>query len=109
MDEPSQKKRNFDAIITAINIAALGAGIAVAVAAANKSKAPSAETGRIEKTISELNTKFDRISQQLKSVQPEINTTAKETEKKPEGAPEPNKKAQDLIYVRKSSEFSFYN
>ncbi|HXV45359.1 MAG TPA: hypothetical protein VD736_01670 [Nitrososphaera sp.] len=47
----SQKKKGSDAIITAIHMAAMGAGIAAAVIAANKSKAASAETGRIEKTI----------------------------------------------------------
>jgi t-SNARE complex subunit (syntaxin) len=110
MDESSQRKGNFDSVIAAINMVALGAGIAVAVAAVNKSKAQGAETGRIEKTISELNAKFDRISEQLKSVHPEIDTTAKEVEKKPEGAPQPNNnKSQDVIYVRKSTEFSFYN
>jgi hypothetical protein len=107
-DEASQKKKGFDAIITAINMAAMGAGIAAAVIAASKSKAASADAGRIEKSIGELNSKFDRMSEQLKSIQPEVNTTAK-AEKKPEGAQQPHGKPQDVIYVRKSSEFSFYN
>lgn len=109
MDESSQKKKGFDAIITAINMAAMGAGIAAAVIAANKSKDASVDAGRIEKSISELKSKFDRISEQLKSMQPEVNTTTKEAEKKPEGAQHPHNKPQDVIYVRKSSEFSFYN
>jgi outer membrane murein-binding lipoprotein Lpp len=106
MDE-SQKKKGFDAIITAINMAAMGAGIAATVIAANKSKAASADAGKIEKSIDELNAKFDRITEQLKSVQPEVSATAKEAGKKPENA-QPAKQ-QDVIYVRKSSEFSFYN
>jgi t-SNARE complex subunit (syntaxin) len=81
-DEASQKKKGFDAIITAINMAAMGAGIAAAVIAASKSKAASADAGRIEKSIGELNSKFDRMSEQLKSIQPEVNTTTKEVEKK---------------------------
>jgi flagellar hook-basal body complex protein FliE len=107
MDESSQKKKSFDAIITAINMAAMGAGIAAAVLAANKSKSANADAARIEKSISELNNKFDRM---LKTMQPEVSTTTKEAEKKPEGAQQPHSKPQqDVIYVRKSSEFSFYN
>lgn len=83
MDESSQqKKKGYDAIIAAIS--------------------------GVEKSISDLNAKFDRISEQLKSVQPEASTTTKEAEKKPENAQQPHK-PQDVIYVRKSSEFSFYN
>jgi hypothetical protein len=107
MDESSQKKKGFDAIITAINMAAMGAGIAAAVIAANKSKAANADAGRIERSITELNGKFDRISEQLKSIQPEVNTTTKEAEKKQNAQQPP--KPQKVIYVRKSSEFSFYN
>jgi phosphoribosylcarboxyaminoimidazole (NCAIR) mutase len=105
MDESPQKKKGFDALVTAIN---MGAGIAAAVIAANKSKEASTDAGRIEKSISELNTKFDRISEQLKSIHPEVSTTTKQAEKKPENAQLPHK-PQDVIYVRKSSEFSFYN
>ncbi|HEX7031678.1 MAG TPA: hypothetical protein VF172_01635 [Nitrososphaera sp.] len=110
-DESSQKKKSFDAIITAINMAAMGAGIAAAVFAANRSKSVSADADRIEKSIGELKGKFDMISQQLKSMQPEVSAAAKETEKKPESAQQPNAKPQqqDVIYVRKPSEFSFYN
>jgi len=108
MDESQEKKKGFDAIIAAINLVAMGAGIAAAVVAANKSKAVSADAGRIEKSIGELNNKFDRMTEQLKSVQPEVSATTKEAEKKPENA-QPHGKPQDVIYVRKSSEFSFYN
>lgn len=109
--------KSVDAIITAINMAAMGAGIAAAVAAAGKSKTTSAEAARIEKSVSELNAKFDRISEQLKSIQQpaakmEMPANAKESaEKKPESAQQPQQqqKPQDVIYVRKSSEFSFYN
>jgi hypothetical protein len=40
---------------------------------------------------------------------PEANMTTKEVEKKPESVQQPHNKPQDVIYVRKSSEFSFYN
>jgi t-SNARE complex subunit (syntaxin) len=109
MDESSQKKR-FDSIITAINMAAMGAGIAAAVLAANKSKAASADAARLERSISELSSKFDRITEQLKGMQPDMSATPKEAEKKPEPSQQPQSKTQqDVIYVRKSSEFSFYN
>ncbi len=110
MDESSQKKKSLDAVITAINMAAMGAGIAAAIIAASKSKTARADASKIEKSISELSAKFDRMSEQLKSIQPEVNnTTTKEVEKKPEGVTQPHSKPQDVIYVRKSSEFSFYN
>ena len=107
MDESSQKKK-FDAIVTAINMAAMGAGIAAALFAANKSKTANTEADRIEKSIGQLKGKFDTITEQLKSMQPEVSAPAKQSEKKPESAPQPQK-PQDVIYVRKSSEFSFYN
>ncbi len=109
----AKKPKGFDAIITAINMAAMGAGIAAAVIAANKSKSASTDAKRIEKSVGELNAKFDKISEQLKSMQPKIEvpaTTTKEAEKKPEnGTQQQPPKPQDVIYVRKSSEFSFYN
>jgi hypothetical protein len=108
MDISPQKKKGFDAIITAINMAAMGVGIAAAVMAANKSRSTSADADRIEKSIGELNQKFDRITEQLKSAHPELSTATKEAEKKPESAQQPSR-PQDVIYVRKSSEFSFYN
>jgi hypothetical protein len=60
-ESSSQKKKSFDALVTAINMTAMGAGIATAVIAANKSKAASADAVRIEKSISDLSAKFDRI------------------------------------------------
>jgi hypothetical protein len=110
MDDSSQKKKSFDAIITAINMAAMGAGIAAAVLAANKSKSANTDAARIEKSIGELKTKFDMISEQLKNMHPEVSAATKEAEKKPETTQQPHSKPQqDIIYVRKSSEFSFYN
>jgi hypothetical protein len=41
-------------------------------------------------------------------MQPEVSAPAKQSDKKPESAPQPQK-SQDVIYVRKSTEFSFYN
>ena len=76
MDESSsssslqKKMKNMDAkITTAINLAVMGAGIAAAVAATNKSKAASAEARKIEKSISELSAKFDKMAEQLKVMQ----------------------------------------
>jgi hypothetical protein len=128
MDESSssslqKKTKNMDAkITTAINLAVMGAGIAAAVAATNKSKAASAEARKIEKSISELSAKFDKMVQQLKVMQQqapqqqqqqkiEVSASgAKEAEKKPKATQQQQKKKpQDVIYVRKSSEFSFYN
>lgn len=55
--------KNMDAKInTAINLAVMGAGIAAAVAAANKSKAARVEASKIEKSINELSAKFDKMA-----------------------------------------------
>lgn len=114
MDESSSKssvkKKDLDAIINTVNMA-VGAGIAAAIAATSKTNV--AEAGRIEKRIEELNAKFDRLSEQLKGLQPalpqqqkiEVGAAPKEAEKKENAQQKP----QDVIYVRKSSEFSFYN
>jgi hypothetical protein len=92
-----KKTKNMDAkITTAINLTAMGAGIAAAVAATNKSKAASAEASKIEKSISELSAKFDKMVEQLKIM---WQQAPQQQQQKP----------QDVIYVRKSSEFSFYN
>jgi hypothetical protein len=77
MDESSssssslqKKMKNMDAKInTTINLAVMGAGIAAAVAAANKSKAARVEASKIEKSISELSAKFDKMAEQLKVMQ----------------------------------------
>jgi hypothetical protein len=116
MDESShqaKKPKGFDFFITAINMAAMGAGIAAAITAANKSKSASTDAERIEKSMSELNAKFDKISEQLKGIQPakiEVpGATAKDPEKRLDNASQKQQKPQEVIYVRKSSEFSFYN
>jgi hypothetical protein len=77
MDESSssssslqKKMKNMDAKINmTINLAVMGAGIAAAVAAANKSKAARVEASKIEKSISELSAKFDKMAEQLKVMQ----------------------------------------
>jgi hypothetical protein len=62
-----KKMKNMDAKInTAINLAVMGAGIAATVAAANKSKAARVGASKIEKSISELSAKFDKMAEQLK-------------------------------------------
>jgi DNA-binding protein YbaB len=127
MDESSsssslqKKMKNMEAkITTAINLAVMGAGIAAAVAVANKSKATSAEASKIEKSISELSAKFDKMAEQLKVMQWALQqqqqkievgaSGAKEAEKKSLGSPAAATRAAGRnIYVGKSSEFSFYN
>ncbi len=114
-NKTSKNSKGLDAIINAINMAIVGAGIAAAAIASNKSKIASADASRIEKSVNELNSKFDKVSEQLKSIplaKIEVPaTTAKESEKKPDSAEQQQqpKPHQDVIYVRKSSEFSFYN
>ena len=111
--QQEKKPKGFDAFITAVNIAAMGAGIAAAVIAANKGKCANPDAGKIEKYVDEVNAKFDKISQQLKCIQPKIEdpaTITKEGEKKREnGSTQQQPKPSDVIYVRKSSDFSFYN
>lgn len=119
MDESQnavKKSKSFDAIITAINMAIMGTGIAAAVIATNKSRSASSDAKRIEKSVGMLNNKFDKLSEQLKNIQhpAKLEVTAaatKESEKKPDvGAQQQQQKPQqDIIYVRKASEFSFYN
>ena len=112
-----KKSKSFEAIITAVNIFAMATGIAAAAIAANKSKTAGVNASRIETSVSQLNSKFDKISEQLKSIQPSkieaASTTTKESEKKPEGGAtqqqHQSRPQQDVIYVRKASEFSFYN
>ena len=111
----TNKSKSFEAIITAVNIIAMATGIAAATIAANKSKTSDVNASRIEKSVGELSGKFDKISEQLKSLQPAKieapSTSAKESEKKPDGATQQqqSRPKQDVIYVRKASEFSFYN
>jgi hypothetical protein len=108
-----KKMKNMDAKInTAINLAEMGAGIAAAVAAANKSKAARVEASKIEKSISELSAKFDKMAEQLKVMQQqappppqqqkiEVGASgAKEAEKKPEAIQrQQRQKPQDVIYT----------
>lgn len=117
MDESSnqttKKSKSSDSIITAINMIAMGAGIAAAIVAANKSKTASKDASRIEKSVSELNAKFDKISDQLKTIQqPAKVDDPVSSSKKADGVAQQQqqpKPQQDVIYVKKSSEFSFYN
>ena len=103
--------KNMDAKInTAINLAVMGAGIAAAVAAANKSTAARVEASKIEKSINELSAKFDKMAKQLKVMQQqaappqqqqkiEVGASGpKEVEKKPE-ATQQQKKPQGVIYT----------
>lgn len=108
MDESSSQKRNrtLDTVVAAVNLAAIGA-------AARTAKGQDAE--RLEKKIDELGAKIEKIAEQIKVMQaPQqeqkiiVGTaSAAEGDKKPEGVQQA--KPQDVIYVRKSTEFPFYS
>ena len=108
MDEGSSQKKNktIDAVIAAVSMAAMGSAV-------NSSKA--AESARVEKKINELGANLERISQQIKALQEPLDeqklvvasANPAEEDKKPDGVQQG--KSQDVIYVRKSTEFSFYS
>jgi hypothetical protein len=74
-----------------------------------------AAPGILEKKIDDLGTKIERLAEHVKALQaPQTeqkivvgDAGTAEPEKKPEGAQQA--KAQDVIYVKKSTEFSFYS
>ena len=74
-----------------------------------------AESGVLEKKIDDLGAKIERLVEQVRALQAPQNEqkivagmeSTAEPEKKPEGVQQA--KAQDVIYVRKSTEFSFYS
>jgi|SRR5687768_2746033 hypothetical protein len=111
MDESSPQKRNrtLDAVIAAINLAAMGN---VAGSANGQSLS---DAKRVENKIDELGSKIERMAEQIKALQaPQQeqkiivgNATAADGDKKPESLQQT--KPQDVIYVRKSTEFPFYS
>ncbi|HKU50368.1 MAG TPA: hypothetical protein VJP79_10480 [Nitrososphaera sp.] len=137
MDESSSQKKTktIDAVIAAVNLAAMG--VALSSKAEEKmfegddnNRGSSDKREAVEKRLDELAEKLDRISEQLKVLQgPQqeqqkvvavaasttTTTTATATgavdgaDKQPENAGTQQAKPQDVIYVRKSSEFSFYS
>lgn len=116
---PRQTRSSIDnLILTAINVAAVGAGIAAAVSL-NKVRdaaVPGDESGQqLDKAIAELNAKVDKLAAQLAELRQPREPQAtgaegtKDSPAKAEGAGKEQQKAADVIYVRKSSEFWFYN
>jgi septal ring factor EnvC (AmiA/AmiB activator) len=98
----------------------MGVSIAAAAAANKDKKEAAIEADRVEKAVSELKEKVDKISDQLRAIQPNNNNNnttnsssnesaaGKESEKKSDGA-KPQQKTEDVIYVKKASEFWFYS
>lgn len=109
MDERSSQKKfkTIDAVIAAVNLAAMGSAIG--------STRSSRDEMLLEKKLDDLGTKIERLEQQVKSLQPPLGeqkisvaaANSAEPDKKPEGVQQA--KNQDVIYVRKSTEFSFYS
>lgn len=109
MDEGSSQKKNrmMDAVVAAVNLAAMGSAV--------NSSAVAKESTIIEKKIDELGAKLERLSEQIKSLQaPQqeqklavASDNPAAVDKKPEVVQQV--KAQDVIYVRKATEFSFYS
>ena len=74
-----------------------------------------AEPSVLEKKIDDLGEKIERLVEQVRALQVPQNEqklvmsaeSSSEPEKKPEGVQQA--KAQEVIYVRKSTEFSFYS
>ena len=109
MDEGSYQKKNktLDAVVAAVNLAAMGSAV--------NSSARADESTRVEKKIDELGAKLERLSEQIKALQTPnqeqklavASENPAEADKKPDSMHQP--KAQDVIYVRKSTEFSFYS
>ena len=111
MDEQRKNSsRNLGMIFMAVNLISMGVNV-VAAAATDRAKRQAArEADRIERAVSELEGKVDKISEQLRGIQAAPPTTPevpKDNEKKPE--PKGQQKADDVIYVKKSSEFWFYS
>ena len=117
MEASSSHKKNkaLDAVVAAINLAAMGAAV---TATSRNSDVPSIEAERVERKINELSAKLDRIAEQLKNLQVPsqdqkvlvASGNTAEADKKPEATQQQQQaKPQDVIYVRKSSEFQFYS
>jgi len=135
MDESSSQKKTktIDAVIAAVNLAAMGVALSSKVEEKTSDgdddhRGSSDKRAAVEKRLDELAEKLDRISEQLKVLQgPQqeqqkvvaaastTTTTATATgavdgdDKQPENAGTQQAKPQDVIYVRKSSDFSFYS
>jgi hypothetical protein len=111
MDESSSQKKTkgLDGVI-GINLAATGTAINTSLG-----KLADTEPGRIEKKIDDLGAKIERLAEQIKALQaPQQEqkivadpANSGEPEKKPAGAQQV--KAHDVIYVKKSTDFSFYS
>ena len=107
-DSSSQKKtRTLDAVIAAVNLAAMGSAIG--------SSRSTSDAQEIAKKIDELGARIEQLASQVKALQaPQQEQKmvvdqagSPEAEKKPEAVQQA--KSQDVIYVRKATEFSFYS
>ena len=112
MDDTSYKKnKTLESVVAAINMAAMGA----AVALEKNFRIPNADVERVERKLDDLSQKIDGITEQLRSMHvtsrvqtaPFGTVNADKADKKAGVAPEA--KSQDLIYVKKPSEFPFYS
>ena len=109
MDEGSYQKKNrtLDAVADAVNLAVMGSAV--------NSSAGAEESARIEKKIDQLGAKLERLSEQIKALQvPQqeqkvavASANPADADKKPEVMQQV--KALDIIYVKRSTEFSFYS
>jgi hypothetical protein len=108
-DSSSQKKtRTLDAVIAAVNLAAMGSAI-------GSSRSSADAHSEIAKKIDELGARIEQLASQVKALQaPQQeqkmvvdHAGSPEAEKKPDAVQQA--KAQDVIYVRKATEFSFYS
>ena len=108
MDEGSSQKKtkSQDTATTAVNPEAVGHDV---------NSLSGLQSARVEKKIDELGAKLEKLSQQIRALQApaheqksaDSSANPDEPGKKPEGAPQA--KAEDVIHVRKSKEFSFYS
>ena len=113
----SKARAAVDAVVVAVNLAAMGAGIAAALSAQRSKRAAKVEASAVEKSVQDLNAKVEKISEQLRRLQPPVEAPAGSekskdgTEKKPDSGQtaQQAQQKQEVIYVRKASEFSFYN
>ena len=100
-------------MFAAINVISMGVTVAAAASANRNKKEASREADRIEKAVSELKERVEKISEQLRGIQMVAGPAnagsepAKESEKKGDPA-KPQQKPEDIIYVKKASEFWFY-
>src|SRR5581483_4479520 len=98
----SKARATVDAVVIAVNLAAMGAGVAAALSAQRSKKAAKVEASAVEKSVQDLNAKVEKISEQLRRLQPPVEAPAGSkkskdgTEKKPDNTAAPAKARSDL-------------